>query len=98
MSKQSGRSSSDPTANVPSDLATVTFEQALTEIESIIDRIETGEVGLEESLKEYERGVLLVNHCRVKLDRSQQQVEDLTRRLEQADDTAPAPPDAREPE
>lgn len=68
------------------DAGGLTFEQALAEIEAIIERIETGEVGLEESLAQYERGVTLVNHCRGKLDRAQQQVEDLTRRLEQADE------------
>jgi exodeoxyribonuclease VII small subunit len=58
----------------------------LAEIESISERIEAGEVGLEDSLQQYERGVALVNHCRGKLDRAQQQVEDLTRRLERADE------------
>jgi exodeoxyribonuclease VII small subunit len=64
----------------------LSFEQALAEIESIIEQIEGGEVGLEDSLRQYERGVALVNHCRGKLDRAQQQVEDLTRRLEQTDE------------
>lgn len=64
----------------------LSFEKALGEIEAIIERIEAGEVGLEESLAQYERGVALVNHCRGKLDRAQQQVEDLTRRLEKADE------------
>lgn len=71
----------------------LTFEQALAEIESIIERIEAGEVGLEESLTQYERGVALVNHCRGKLDRAQQQVEDLTRRLEQTDEEGDSPGD-----
>lgn len=70
----------------PATSESLTFEQALGEIESIIERIEAGEVGLEESLAQYERGVSLVNHCRGKLDRAQQQVEDLTRRLEQTDE------------
>ena len=48
-------------------------------------RIESGEVGLEESLAEYERGVTLITHCRGKLDAARQKVEDLTRKLQQAD-------------
>lgn len=68
------------------DVSAMTFEQALAEVESIIERIETGEIGLEESLKEYERGVVLIKHCGGKLDRAQQQVEDLTRRLKEADE------------
>lgn len=72
----------------------MTFEEALAEVESIIERIETGEIGLEESLKEYERGVVLIKHCGGKLDRAQQQVEDLTRRLKEADEgDAPASAD-----
>lgn len=61
------------------------FESALAQIEQIIARIESGEVGLEESLAEYERGVTLINHCRGKLDAARQKVEDLTRKLQQHD-------------
>jgi exodeoxyribonuclease VII small subunit len=60
---------------------TLSFEQALAQIESIIERIEAGEVGLEQSLAEYERGVGLINHCRAKLDKAREQVEDLTAKL-----------------
>ena len=62
------------------------FEDALAQIEGIIERIESGEVGLEQSLAEYERGVTLINHCRGKLDAARQKVEDLTRKLQQPDD------------
>lgn len=64
----------------------LSFEDALAQIESIIERIESGEVGLEQSLTEYEKGVGLINHCRAKLDRARQQVEDLTKTLESADE------------
>lgn len=74
------------TPSSSTNLEKLTFEQALAQIEAIIERIEAGEVGLEESLAQYERGVALVNHCRGKLDRAQQQVEDLTHRLERTDE------------
>ena len=64
------------------------LETALAQIEQIIERIESGEVGLEESLAEYERGVTLINHCRGKLDAARQKVEDLTRKLQQPDEGA----------
>lgn len=70
-----------------------TFEEALAQVESIIDRIEAGEVGLEQSLAEYERGVALIQHCRGKLDAAQRQIEDLTRKLDaggDSDDTGAA--------
>jgi exodeoxyribonuclease VII small subunit len=81
---KSPRTATDPSA--------LSFEDALAQIEAIIERIEAGEVGLEQSLAEYERGVGLINHCRSKLDRARQQVEDLTRKLRATDEgSAPAP-------
>lgn len=74
-----------PPALTPDSLP---FEDALAQIESIIERIESGEVGLEQSLAEYERGVTLINHCRGKLDAARQKVEDLTRKLQQPEDGA----------
>lgn len=65
------------------------FEDALTRVESIIERIETGQIGLEESLTEYERGVHLINLCRARLDQAQQRVEDLTKKLETVDTDEP---------
>lgn len=65
------------------------FDQALGEVESIVDRLEAGEIGLEEALAQYERGVGLINLCRARLDNAQQKVEDLTKRLEQADNEGP---------
>ncbi|MFN7022133.1 MAG: exodeoxyribonuclease VII small subunit [Phycisphaerales bacterium] len=93
MSKAPGKNSGKVGAP-NAEVAKLEFEQALAEVESIIDRIESGEIGLEESLKEYERGVVLVAHCRARLDRAQQQVDDLTRRLEEADDKPSAGEDA----
>ena len=75
----------DPAArrNGPSSAAgEPTFEEALERVEAIIERIERGEVGLEESLAEYERGVELIKKCRGILERAEQRVEDLTRRME----------------
>lgn len=56
----------------PSNLG---FEAALAELETIIDRIEQGEVGLEESIQQYRRGAALVGRCRSILDSAEQEVE-----------------------
>ena len=58
------------------------FETALEEVEAIIRRIESGEVGLEDSIAQYERGVLLVKQCREVLDRVEQRVTDLTAQMQ----------------
>jgi exodeoxyribonuclease VII small subunit len=53
------------------------FEEALKQLESLADRIERGEIGLEESIREYERGMKLVAHCRAILTRAEQRIEKL---------------------
>lgn len=69
------------------DAAALDFEQALAQVEEIIARIESGEVGLERSIAEYERGAALVRRCREILQTAEQKVEDLTARM-QAEEAA----------
>jgi len=68
--------SQQPDPNQPNEQQ-LTFEQAVEQLEQIIDAIESGEVGLEQSLKQYEQGVKLLNHCRSILDRAEQKIEQL---------------------
>lgn len=63
----------------PSSPESMSFEQALEGLESIVERIERGEVGLEESIAEYERGVALIKRCREILGRAEQRVEELNK-------------------
>ena len=51
------------------------FEEAVAELEQILGRIEGGELGLEESLLQYERGSLLIQYCRGVLNSAEKQVE-----------------------
>lgn len=54
------------------------YEEAIAEWEAIIDRIESGEVGLEESLVLYQRGMALQARCRSILDKVEQSFNELT--------------------
>ena len=54
------------------DLEKLTFEQAFQQLEEAIQALETGELPLEESLKVYERGMLLARYCENKLDAAEQ--------------------------
>jgi exodeoxyribonuclease VII small subunit len=56
------------------------FEQALTELEALVERLERGDLALEESLKLFERGVALTRHCQASLQAAQQKVEILLKR------------------
>jgi len=53
----------------------LTFEQATEELEAIIERIESGEIGLEASLEQRRRGEALIKRCRAILDKAEQELE-----------------------
>ena len=55
------------------------FEDALRELEQILSEIESGNVGLEESLAKYERGNFLIHHCRGVLNGAEKQIELLSK-------------------
>lgn len=54
------------------------FEEALTELESLVDTLERGELTLEQSLSHFERGIALTRTCRQALDTAEQKVRILT--------------------
>ena len=64
------------------------FEKALAELESLVSRLESGELSLDESLAEFKRGVELTRSCQAVLDSAQQTVEQLM----DADDESSAQP------
>jgi len=66
------------TAALRPDIAEMTFERAIQELESIVGRLERGDVGLEDSIKIYERGEALKAHCDRLLRKAEARVEKLT--------------------
>lgn len=61
------------------------FEASLSELEAIVERLEQGELSLEESLGAFERGVQLTRACQRALEQAEQRVRILTQ--EGGDDT-----------
>ena len=57
------------------ELSDLTFEAALAELEQIVQRLERGDVPLEKSIEEYERGEALKRHCDTLLKRAEEKVE-----------------------
>lgn len=53
------------------------FEKSLDELEKLVERMEQGDLTLEESLKSFERGMELTRHCQKALDEAQQKVDQL---------------------
>lgn len=56
-------------------IAEMTFEEALRELEAVVDALEKGDVPLEESITLYERGDALRRHCEAKLREAELRVE-----------------------
>lgn len=54
------------------------FEQALAELEAIVDQLERGDLSLQDSLSAFERGVALTAVCQRALSEAEQRVEILT--------------------
>jgi exodeoxyribonuclease VII small subunit len=62
-------------APLSADIVTMSFEDALAELESIVRRLEGGQVKLDEAIQSYERGAQLKRHCEQKLNEAQQRVD-----------------------
>ena len=58
------------------------FEAAIAELESIVKRLEDGELPLEQSLALYERGVQLSRFCHARLEEAERRIEILSDRGE----------------
>ena len=51
------------------------FEKAMAELESLVEKMEKGDLGLEESLKHFERGIALTRACQKALSDAEQKVQ-----------------------
>ncbi|MES2710438.1 MAG: exodeoxyribonuclease VII small subunit [Pseudomonadota bacterium] len=59
----------------PAEVAGLSFEEALAELEAIVKTLEGGQGRLEESVRAYERGAALRRHCETKLAEAEQKVQ-----------------------
>lgn len=60
-----------------------TFEEAQRELESIVQRLESGEASLDEAITLWERGEELYRVCSAKLDAAHGRIEELAKRVEE---------------
>ena len=59
----------------PADIESLTFEQALAELEQIVAKLESGQAPLDDSIRMYERGAALKAHCEKRLEAARLRVE-----------------------
>lgn len=62
-------------AEIPEEIARLGFEEALAQLEEIVQQLESGEVGLESSIEIFTRGTQLKRHCEEKLRAASEKVE-----------------------
>jgi exodeoxyribonuclease VII small subunit len=69
----------------------MSFEEALKELETIVEKLERGDVSLDDAVMAYERGTELKQHCQKRLDEAKMRVEAIRAKKASsvAEDTAP---------
>jgi len=60
---------------IPKDIAAMSFESALAELEEIVRDLETGDGDLDTSINGYTRGVFLKKHCEAKLKEAEARID-----------------------
>jgi exodeoxyribonuclease VII small subunit len=65
----------DDGGTIPSDIQKMEFEEAFKSLEEIVNQLEDGRIGLEDSINIYARGMQLKGHCAGKLSSAREQVE-----------------------
>ena len=73
--------------------AAVNFEKALEEFETLVTRMEEGELSLEDSLKSYERGITLSRTCQAALEEAEQRIQMLNESTGELEDHDISPDD-----
>ena len=76
------------------ELAKLTFEEAIGQLKEIVGKIEQGEIPLQDSLEQYEKGMSLIKHCRGILQKAEKRIERISKEgpseeSEPADDAEP---------
>jgi exodeoxyribonuclease VII small subunit len=66
----------------------VDFEQSLAELEAVVEKLEHGELPLEDALKQFERGIELARSCQASLKAAEQRVEILLKKTPDAEPEA----------
>ncbi len=71
------------------DVGSLSFEDALSELEQIVRGLESGQQRLEDAIKSYERGAALRRHCEAKLAEAEARVAAIVERADGSLDTRP---------
>ncbi len=68
----------EPPSELERPIESLSFEEAMAELEALVQKLERGQLDLEASIKAYERGTALRRHCAAKLREAELRVEKLS--------------------
>lgn len=68
----------DTQTPIPADIAALSFEDALAELETLVKKLEDGKARLDDAIGAYERGALLKRHCETKLREAAARIEQIS--------------------
>ena len=72
------------------------FEQAIKELTSIVGKIEQGQIPLQDSLDQYERGMALIKHCREILQKAEKRIEKISEAEDKKKKSDPEKPETED--
>jgi len=61
------------------DIEKLAFEGAIKELTNIVGKIEQGQIPLQDSLEQYEKGMELIKHCRTILQKAEKRIEKISK-------------------
>jgi exodeoxyribonuclease VII small subunit len=67
-----------PDHDIPADIAALSFEEALKQLEELVRQLEKGESRLDDAIQAYERGANLKRHCEAKLAEARLKVDKIS--------------------
>jgi exodeoxyribonuclease VII small subunit len=76
--------------NIPADIAKLSFEEALSELQTLVKALEKGDSKLDDAINSYQRGVDLKRHCEAKLREAQLKVDRIVQSADGSLTTEPA--------
>jgi exodeoxyribonuclease VII small subunit len=69
------------------ELSKLNFEESIRQLKEIVDKIEQGQIPLQDSLDQYEKGMSLIKHCRSILQKAEKRIEKISREEQAEEET-----------
>jgi exodeoxyribonuclease VII small subunit len=69
------------------DIAELSFEESIKELTNIVGKIEQGQIPLQDSLEQYEKGMALIKQCRTILEKAEKRIEKISEQQTKSQET-----------